>query len=610
MTAANRVGDDGARRFDLRAWRELLGFLLRYRREVILLVVQALLTAGIDASFPLVTRYVVDEVVAHGAEARLLGPMAVRLGLMAALAGCIFIFIRLAGRLATHVAHDIRVAAFARLQQMSFSFYDRRPAGWLLARMTADCDRLARILAWGLLDVAWGLALMVGIAGALLVLSWKLALVALAVVPLLVLTSLFFQRRILASARRVRRANSRLTAAITEDIAAVRTTKALVREEDSRSEFADLATDMYEASVRNALQSALYLPLILTIGSIGVALVLANGSGAVSAGALSVGTLVAFVECVLRFFDPVNEMAATFAQLQMAQAAAERVLGILHSEPEIRDAAGVVDRSAARAGRIELRDVSFAYADGAPVLHEVNLVIEPGTTVALVGPTGGGKTTLAALACRFYEPTSGEVLVDGTDYRSLALSWWRAQVAVVQQQPFLFTGTVRDSIRYGRLAASDEEVEAAALLAGAHDAILGLPQGYETQVGERGSQLSTGQAQLVSIARALLTDAALLVLDEATSSVDAETERRIQQGLGRVMTGRTCLVIAHRLSTIRSADLIIVVDGGRIVDRGRHDELLLRDGLYRDLVLEQELRTISRSPTTWATAEKVGTVPN
>jgi len=602
MSVGQRIDEDGARRFDARAWRELLGFLLRYRREAILLVVQALLTAAVDSSLPLVTRHVVDDVVAHGAEARLLGPALVYLGLMALLACCIFVFIRLAGRLATHVAHDIRVAAFARLQQMSFAYYDRRPAGWLLARMTADCDRLSRILAWGLLDVAWGFALMLGIACVLVALSWKLALVALTVIPPLVITSLFFQRRILASARSVRRANSRLTAAITEDIAAVRTTKSLVREEDSRREFGDLATDMHDASVRNALQSALYLPLVLTLGSVGVGLVLAQGGHGVAAGALSLGTLVAFVHYVLRFFDPVNELAATFAQLQMAQAAAERVLGILHSEPEIRDAPGVIDLGSARAGCVELRHVSFAYAEGEPVLRDVSLVIEKGMTVALVGPTGGGKTTLAALACRFYEPTAGEVLVDGTDYRSLALSWWRGQVAVVQQQPFLFTGTVRESIRYGRLEASDDEVESAARLAGAHDAILALPLGYETQVGERGSQLSTGQAQLVSIARALLADAPLLVLDEATSSVDAETERRIQHGLARAMTGRTCLVIAHRLSTIRSADLIVVVDGGRIVDRGRHEELLSRDGLYRDLVLEQELRAVSRSSSTWATA--------
>lgn len=585
---------------DLAAWRDLIGHVLKYRMETFLLIAQAMLTAAVDASLPLVTRHIVDEALAFGPQASFTGPLLVYAGLLVILCCCIFGFIRLAGRLATRVALDIRLAAFARLQQMSFSFYDGRPTGWLMARMTSDCDRLSRILAWGLLDVAWGFALMAGMAGVLLALSWKLGLVTLAVVPLLVIVSLYFQRRILGTARRVRHSNSRLTAAYTEDLMAVRTTKALAREEDSQDEFRELSGQMLDASVHNARLSAAYVPLIAILASAGVALVAWTGATEVAAGAVSVGTLVAAVAYALRFFDPVQEIAATFAQFQMAQAAAERVLGLIHAEPEIQDPPNVLPAPATSPQEIELRGIGFAYGTGPKVLRDTNLVVEKGQTIALVGPTGGGKTTLAALICRFYEPTEGQILLDGVDYRTLPQAWWRSQVAVVQQQPFLFTGTVRENIRYGRLEASDAEVEQAARLAGAHDPILALEKGYDTPVGERGVLLSTGQAQLVSIARAILADRPVLVLDEATSSVDAETERRIQAGLAQAMRHRTCFVIAHRLSTIRSADVILVIEDGGIVERGTHSELLARHGSYRELVLEQGIRASARVDENWS----------
>jgi ATP-binding cassette subfamily B protein len=595
-----RQDEAAAPRTDFRPWRELAGYVLRYRAETGVLVATAVLTAGIDAALPLVTRRVIDEALAEGAQADLAAPFAAYAALVVLLCGCIWVFVRLAGRLATRVALDVRMDAFARLQLMSFSFYDRRPIGWLMARMTADCDRLSRILAWGLLDVCWGAALMTGMASVLLALSWKLGLVTLAVVPLLVIVSLRFQRTILGSARRVRRANSRLTAAYTESLMALRTTRALAREDEAQAEFRELSSEMHAASVRNAVQSAAYLPVVMSLAGVGVGLVLWLGAGEVAAGIASVGTLVAFVTYALRFFDPVQEIAATFAQLQMAQAAAERVLGLVHAEPEIRDAEGLAPPPVAPAGHLELRGVRFAYPGGPEILHGIDVDVPPGTTVALVGPTGGGKTTLASLVCRFYEPTGGGILLDGTEYRELPLAWWRRRVAVVQQQPFLFSGTVRENVRYGRLEATDAEVEEAARLAGALEPILGLAQGWDTPVGERGVLLSTGQSQLISIARAVLADAPVLVLDEATSSVDAETEARIQAGLAEAMRGRTCFVIAHRLSTIRSADLILVVDGGRVAERGSHAELLALRGAYRELVLEQGIRASARSARAWS----------
>jgi ATP-binding cassette subfamily B protein len=580
---------------DLRLWRRLFGYARPYRRNLIAVAAFGAMTAAVDAAFPLVTKRVVDEIVAHGRDADLLPWALVYLGLTAALALFVGTFIWHAGRIRTHVSHDIRQAGFANLQELSFSFYDRRPVGWLMARMTSDCERLSNIMAWGVLDFFWGTTLMIGVAVAMLVMNAKLALVVLAVVPALAWISAKFQKRILKTARVVRKTNSRLTATYNEAIQGVRTAKVFAREEHDLSDFRELSGEMYAASVKNALLSALYLPVVIAVASVATGAALAAGGFEVTAGRISLGTLIAFLAYTRNFFDPIQEMAHWFAEMQMAHSSAERVLGLIDAVPDVHDADGVAaDGHPARIGRIEFAGVQFRYADGPPVLHSLDLMVEPGETIALVGPTGGGKTTIVSLLCRFYEPTAGEVRFDGTDYRQRPLAWLQSKLGIVLQEPHLFGGTVAENIRYGRLDASDAEVEDAARLVGAHEFITAMEGGYGAEVGERGDRLSTGQKQLVSFARAVLADPQILVMDEATSSVDTETERRIQAGLARVLAGRTSFVIAHRLSTIRGADRILVIEGGRIVEQGTHRELLALGGRYHALYTRQRIRESAR----------------
>jgi len=514
------------------------------------------------------------------------------------------LFIRLAGRISTGISHDIRQSGFNHLQELSFSFYDRRPTGWLLARLTSDCDRLSRTIAWGALDVVWGSCMVVAIGVIMLVVNWKLALLVLAVIPALAWVSLIFQRRILNASRAVRKQNSNITAAYSECLAGVRTTKTLVREAENIREFQDLTQQMYGHSVWCALLSAGYLPIVLTLGSLGAGLALWAGGVQAIAGTLSIGTLILFVSYSAQLFFPILEMARVFADLQGTQAAAERIFGLIDTEPEVKDTPEVlaaiavhrtrspqkglaIDGMPDRIHEVRFRDVCFAYNQGQPVLNNFNLTVKAGQTIALTGPTGGGKSTIVSLLCRFYEPTSGEILINALEYRRRSLKWLQSSLGMVLQQPHLFSGTVAQNIRYGRLDASDQEVIQAARMVRAHDFIMTLESGYDTEVGEAGVKLSTGQKQLVSFARAILADPQMFVMDEATSSVDTQTEQLIQQGLAAVLQGRISFIIAHRLSTIRSADVILVIDEGQIAEQGNHRELIQRKGRYYELYTSQ-----------------------
>jgi len=601
---------------NLDLWRKLLSYALNYRFEVTILAVCAFFTAIAEIAFPLVTRGVIDAIAADGADADLAW-FGTLYAFFTVMLGCsVAGFIWFGGKLRTHIAHDIRMDGFCNLQRLSFSYYDYRPVGWLMARMTSDCERLSNILAWGMLDLVWGLTMMIGIAIAMVVMDLSLALIVLSVLPVLAWISMHFQHRILKSARQVRKTNSRITGSYNESIMGVQTSKAFVREAENLQKFGGLTDQMHSASVTNLVQAALYLPIVLTLGSVAIGLALVFGGLEVIWGAITAGTLVAFLTYARHFFEPIEQLAHWFAEMQMAQASAERVMSLVIAEPEIRDRDHVVaamqeskqadvaiDGHADAINEIRFEDVSFRYAVGDPVLQSIDLTIHAGETLAIVGSTGGGKSTLVSLLCRFYEPTSGGIRIDGVDYRERSLHWLQSNLGIVLQSSHIFGGSIMDNIRYGKLDASADEIIAAARRAGAHDFIAALEQGYETPVGEGGSKLSAGQKQLISFARAILANPKILIMDEATSSVDTVTEHQIQQGLDELLADRIALVIAHRLSTIRNADRILVIERGSIAEQGSHAELMALQGRYFRLYTQQSLSEFANEAENWQHAD-------
>lgn len=581
---------------DWTLWRRMVARARPYRSAVGQMVFAGLFVAAIDAVIPALTGLLVDEAL-EGAVNDAIWFYAGAYVLSFVLIGAAIVwFIMLAGRIATGVARDLRRDAFAQMQELSFSFFDRRPVGWLVSRLMGDVSKVAGLMPWFFLDVVWGGSVVVMSIAMMLWLDAALAAWVLCIVPALAWVSVIFQRRLLASSREVRRTNSRITSAYAESIAGVRTTRALHREDASLQEFQLESSAMYQHSVRRALQSALYLPLVVAIGSVGVGLALWQGGVRVGDD-LSLGTLVAFMQYARLFYEPIRELAGRFSELQSAQAAAERIATLLDTEPEIRDSPEVlaaIQRATSDDGRaldggdvqiesVHFDGVSFSYVDNEPVLRDVDFTVRAGQTVALVGPTGGGKSTIVSLLARFYDPGGGAVRLNGLDHRQRSLHWLQSNLGVVLQSPHLFSGTIAENIRYGRLDATDAEVQAAASRVGAHAMIEAMAAGYATAVGEGGGKLSTGQRQLISLARAVLADPQIFIMDEATSSLDTETEAQVQAGIDAALEGRIAFVIAHRLSTIRNADQILVVVGGRIVERGTHDELLAAGGHYAEL---------------------------
>lgn len=588
-------------KLDLNLWARVFRHALPYKRLLVPLAISAVGIALVDASFALVTRWAVDDVVQAGNVLNLWPHIAVYGFLTIALSVGVWVFINSAGGLSNNMSHDIREECFKRIQELEFAYFDHRPTGWLISRLTSDCDKLARIIAWGSLDLVWAVCLVFMIAVILVVLHPVLGLLVLSVVPPLIFVSAIFQRKLLLSSRDTRKFNSMITASFAEALQGLRTTKTLVREEENLREFQGISSQMYGVSIQNALQSAVYIPIVLTLGSLAAGIALWRGGASVIDGSLTLGTLVAFIFYAGQFFNPINQIAQVLVQMQGAQAAGERVLSLLATVPGISDSEEVRKRLATRepaAGlapdgfpdgieSLEFRHVDFSYSDGESVLKDFNLSVKSGQTIALVGASGGGKSTIVNLAARFYEPTGGQILVNGHDLRARGLAWYQSNLGIVLQGPHLFSGSVRENIRYGRLDATDEEIEAAARSVNADGFIRALENGYDTDVGEGGNRLSTGQKQLVSFARALLANPRIFIMDEATSSIDTETEQLIQQGLKAIFHGRISFVIAHRLSTIRTADRILVIEKGRIIESGTHGELLAEKGHYHALYTHQ-----------------------
>ena len=593
---------DYTQRFSLSLWRKILRYAKDYYRDLRHLGVCMAITAGCDVVFPLMTSYAIDHFIPNldhpGGTQGLPAFIAVYLMLLAVQVYSIFRFLYLGGKVETGTCYTIRKMAFRKLQELPFSYYDRMPVGYLMSRLTSDAQRLAETIGWSLLDLSYGVVMIIAASVTMFSLNWRLTLVVLIVVPPLAVVSWWFQQRILSSYRAVRKTNSQITGAFNEGIMGAKTTKTLVREEKNMQEFTELTHTMKRASVRAASLSAVYLPIVVSLGSLATAYALWKGGQLVSIGGMSLGILQVFVNYTVQFFQPIRDVASTFAEMQSAQAAAERVMTLLETEPDIVDSPEVEAKFGdnfhpkkenwpALHGDVEFRHVDFQYKEGEKVLADFNLKVKAGETIALVGPTGAGKSTVVNLVCRFYEPTAGQILIDGVDYHERSQLWLQSNLGYVLQEPRLFSGTIRDNIRYARLDATDAEVEAAARLVNAEGFILKLEKGYDTDVGEGGSRLSTGEKQLVSFARAILADPRIFVLDEATSSVDTQTEQIIQNVISKVLTGRTSFIIAHRLSTIRTADRILVIDDGKIKEMGTHQELLRLRGAYYNLYTNQ-----------------------
>ncbi len=574
------------RPFDREQFLRLMAFLKPYRRWVVTTICLMVVGSAAGLAGPYLMKVAIDFYIGpknfHG------------LLLICLLWGVIYLInwaamhyrMKIMAQVGQNVLHDLRHTLFSHIQKLSFKFYDGRPAGKIMVRLTNDVNALNQLLSSGVINVLTDSLTLAGIIGIMISMETRLALASFVTLPFLILLSTRLRRLIREAWRVVRRKTANINAYLQESLSGIRVTQAFVREPENQRHFVDINFDNLVHWMKAIRVNSIFGPLVELTGAVGTAVVFWYGTYLLIHGHLTVGTLVAFTSYQGRFWQPISNLSNFYTTLLVAMASSERVFEYLDTEPEVLDTPGA-GKMPRIEGRVEFDHVTFGYEKGRPVLHDICLDAEPGQTIALVGHTGSGKTSIVSLIARFYDVQGGRVLIDGRDVRSVELESLRSQVGIVLQDTFLFSGTIRDNIRYGRPDATDEEVETAAKAVYAHDFIASFPQGYETEVRERGSRLSIGQRQLLSFARAVLADPRILVLDEATSSIDTQTELLVQQALRRLLAGRTSFVIAHRLSTIREADKIICLDEGEIVEEGTHDTLLARQGVYYGMLRAQ-----------------------
>ena len=585
--------------FDWKIWKRLSPFLSHYKKAFVGMFIFNAVAALIDIILPLFQRYAVLNFIEANTLDGLLTFSVAYLTAILISSLSVVAFGRNSMHIEMYPGRDMRRKLFRHLQVLDFSFYNVTPVGYLISRVMSDTNRIAGMMAWNFTDILWSVFYVGGTFVAMLLLNWKLALVVIVIVPAIAVLTYYFQNRILHWNRKVRKINSKITGSFNEGITGAKTSKTLVIEDQNTEEFKKLTGSMRDCGIKAARLNAVYIPLVLFVSTMAVAIVLLRGGYLVMDQVLEIATLSAFTTYAVGIFEPIQMTAANIAEFISLQASIERVTDLLDKDPVVKDRSDVIEKYGdvfypkkenwePIRGDIEFRDVTFRYPDGGEnVLEHFSLHIPAGTTVAIVGETGAGKSTLVNLACRFFEPTEGQILIDGVDYRDRGLLWLHSGIGYVLQSPHLFSGTVRDNIRYGRLDATDAEIEAAAKAVSADQVVAKLENGWNSQVGEGGDKLSTGEKQLISFARAVLADPRIFVLDEATSSIDTQTEQLIQNAIDHLLQDRTSFLIAHRLSTIRKADLILVVRDGKIIEQGKHADLLKKGGYYHELYSKQ-----------------------
>jgi ABC-type multidrug transport system fused ATPase/permease subunit len=591
--------------FDWKLLTRAFRFVAPYKLTVALSLFSVLVVTASDLSMPYLLRTAIDQDIAGGNMAGLLRTATLYL--------CAILINNLltsgqtyvTGWLGQRVIFDLRDQVFTHLQSLSLSFYDGREMGDTISRMTEDIDILNELVSNSLITLVNTLFSLGGVVLVMVAMNLRLSLLNFAVIPLMLLVTAVLRRWMGTAYRKTRQKIADVTHQVEEGVSGVRIIQSFGQEDRSSGGFRSVNEENRAANMEAASVRSLYFPLVEVIGSLGVGLVLWFGGAAILRGDLTVGVLVAFVLYLFRFFEPIRSLTMLYDSVLAAMAAAERIFELLDTKPSIMDPPQPVHLGRIE-GLIEYRNVGFAYVSDQPVLQDLNIVARPGETIALVGATGAGKSTIISLLSRLYDVQEGAILIDGHDLRDIAIQSLRQQLGIVLQEGFLFSDAIRDNIRYGKLEATDEEVEAAAKTVGAHEFIMRLPEGYDTEVRERGEKLSIGERQLICLARALTADPRILILDEATSSVDPYTELIIQDALMELFRGRTSIVIAHRLSTIRRADRIYVMDHGRVAEVGSHQELLARGGLYANLYemqfKVQEVAAVEEEDLEWAAA--------